>query len=257
MPGCWIPVHRVQCGICRPMCPDEQPVLRRLARRVVRFQHLRASGGDWSGCGIVPRRGRTQPVSRINSASTWAFSITSDCPMRWPSPRRRSAQPNPNLPAAGSSYRRSLPGDELRLRFQRLPHVGVKRTFRDVAKSARRHSCCPAGECALRVAPRLPDATVRRDDAEQSTVPARSSPTPSSACCRTARELCRADITEQHHLGNIGIVVLNEGDFRAWDAELFQLLRHVVIDGETRSFGVDSRRTQAARNAPASTPARC
>ncbi len=48
--------------------------------------------------------------------------------------------------------------------------------------------------------------------------------------------LARAHITEQRQLGNIGIVVLNEGDFRAGDAELFQLLRHVIIDGKAPVF---------------------
>ena len=136
-------------------------------------------------------------------------------------------------------------GDELRLRLQRLPHVGVKAALGDVAehlhdgilvslpenapfallhvcRSPRRVQVMQGNQPFLHVRPRPHLLRAAEQDAD----------------------FARTHITEQRQLGNVRIVILNEGDFRVRDAEFFQLLRHVVIDGEALIF----RRREVAKH---------
>jgi hypothetical protein len=148
--------------------------------------------------------------------------------------------------------------DELRLRLQRLPHIGVKAALRDVAKNLDDGILVslpqnpPLALLHVRRSPRR----VEMMQGDQPFLHIR----PRTHLLRAAEKhtnLARAHITKQRQLGSIRIVILNEGDFVAGNSQPFQLLRRVVIDGETPGLSVwRGRRTQAGRNAPAWIPAR-
>ena len=96
------------------------------------------------------------------------------------------------LGAADGGFAGHHLGDEPGLGLQGLPHIGVERSFGDVAVD--RHflvARCPGGGCGLRAARPRPASTGRRDDAGRPAVSGRWCRCPSSACCRAARGRCR------------------------------------------------------------------
>ena len=145
-------------------------------------------------------------------------------------------------------------GDELRLRLQGLPHVGVERAFGDVAVNLDDGILVALPEnppLALLHVGRSP----RRIEMMQGNQPLLHvrARTHLLRAAEKDADLARAHIPEQRELRGVGIVVLNEGDFAARHAQPLQLV--APCRDKPRSPCLSAwrgRRRQAGRNAPAS-----
>ena len=117
--------------------------------------------------------------------------------------------------------------------FERLPHIGVERAFGDIAVNlhARIFIALPENASFALFHVRRPPRRIEMMKRNQPLLHIGAGPHFLRAAEKNAH-LARADGSEKRQLRVVRVVILDEGDFGCGNAQPFQLVGHVIVNGK-------------------------